>query len=243
LILKEEYMTTAQPTRITWLGHATALVQTAKGTNILIDPFIAHNPKYPQDFTLPEKIDYILLTHGHGDHISDAAPVAKKHGSTVVAIYELADYIAGQGVQKTIGMNLGGTVELADVAATLVDAKHSSGAEDDKGVHYVGVAGGFVLEVAEGPVLYHAGDTCVFGDMQLIRDLYKPQVAMLPIGGHYTMGPKEAALACRLLAPKVVLPIHWGTFPPLKGTPEQLAALVEPGVNVVSWRPGEEYKA
>ena len=115
--------------------------------------------------------------------------------------------------------------------------------EDEKGVHYVGVAGGFVLEVAGGPVLYHAGDTCVFGDMQLIRDLYKPEVAMLPIGGHYTMGPKEAALACRLLAPKAVLPIHWGTFPPLTGTPEELGALVEPGVKVVRWQPGDEYTA
>jgi L-ascorbate metabolism protein UlaG (beta-lactamase superfamily) len=161
----------------------------------------------------------------------------------VVAIYELADFIAGKGVQETIGMNLGGTVQLDDVAATMVDAKHSSGAEDEKGVHYVGVAGGFVLEVAGGPVLYHAGDTCVFGDMQLIRDLYKPEVAMLPIGGHYTMGPKEAALACKLLEPDTVLPIHWGTFPQLTGTPEELAALVSQFVKVISWKPGDEFAA
>jgi L-ascorbate metabolism protein UlaG (beta-lactamase superfamily) len=236
-------MTPSQATRITWLGHATVLVQTAKGTNILIDPFITHNPKYPKGFELPSKIHYILLTHGHGDHISDAAPVAKKHGSTVVAVYELADYIARQGVQQTIGMNLGGTAQLDDVAATMVDAKHSSSVEDEKGVHYLGIAGGFVLEIAGGPVLYHAGDTAVFGDMQLIRELYKPEAAMLPIGGHYTMGPKEAALACRLLAPKIVLPIHWGTFPPLKGTPEQLAALVEPQVKVVDWKPGDVHTA
>src|ERR1700679_3776660 len=140
-------MTPSQSTCITWLGHATVLIQTAKGTNILIDPFIAHNPKYPQNFQLPSKIHYILLTHGHGDHISDAAPVAKKHGSRVVAIHELAAYIAEQGVAETMGMNLGGTVQLDDVAATMVDAKHSSGAEDEKGVHYVGVAAGFVLEV------------------------------------------------------------------------------------------------
>lgn len=235
-------MSSSTSTRITWLGHASVLVQTAKGTNILIDPFIAHNPKYPRDFELPSKIHYVLLTHGHGDHISDAAPVAKKHGSTVVAIYELADYIAGKGVQETIGMNLGGTVQLDDVAATMVDARHSAAAQDEKGVHYVGVAAGFVLAIASGPVLYHAGDTSVFGDMQLIRELYMPEVAMLPIGDHYTMGPKEAALACRFLAPKVVLPIHWGTFPPLKGTPEALRALVEPGLNVVSWKPGEVYE-
>ena len=174
-------MTASQTTRITWLAHATVLIQTAKGTNILIDPFIAHNPKYPQNFELPAKIHYILLTHGHGDHISDAVPVAKKHGSQVVAIYELAAYIAEQGVAEYTGMNMGGTVQLDDVAVTMVDAKHSSGAQDEKGVHYVGIAAGFVLEVAGGTVLYHAGDTCVFGDMKLIHDLYKPQVAMLPI--------------------------------------------------------------
>ena len=131
-------------------------------------------------------------THGHGDHIGDAAPVAKKHGSTVVAIYELADYIGKQGVSETMGMNLGGTVELKDVAVTMVDAKHSAGAADDKGTHYTGVATGFVLAVAGGPVLYHAGDTCVFGDMQLIRELYQPKIVMLPIGGYYTMGPQAS---------------------------------------------------
>jgi L-ascorbate metabolism protein UlaG (beta-lactamase superfamily) len=232
-------MTSPQQTSITWLGHATVLVQTPRGTNLLIDPFIANNPKYPKSFELPAKIHYILLTHGHGDHISDAAPVAQKHGSTVVAIYELAAYMAGKGVQHTIGMNHGGAVQLDDVAATMVDAHHSSCAQDENGVHYVGIAGGFVLEIAGGPVLYHAGDTSVFGDMALIRELHKPEIAMLPIGDHYTMGPKEAALACRLLAPKVVLPIHWGTFPPLKGTPDQLAALVEPGVKVERWNPGD----
>jgi L-ascorbate metabolism protein UlaG (beta-lactamase superfamily) len=227
--------------RITWLGHATVLVQTLKGTNILIDPFIAHNPKYPQDFRLPEKIHYVLLTHGHGDHISDAVPVAQKHGSKVVAIYELADYIAGKGAKETIGMNIGGSAELDDVTATMVDAKHSSGAEDEKGTHYVGVAAGFVLEIPGSPALYHAGDTCAFSDMQLIRELYKPEIAMLPIGGFYTMGPKEAALACKFLSPKTVLPIHWGTFPPLKGTPDDLAKLVEPGIKVARWKPGDTF--
>jgi L-ascorbate metabolism protein UlaG (beta-lactamase superfamily) len=232
-------MSLLKGTKITWLGHATVLVETPKGTKILIDPFIAQNPKYPKDFVLPEKIDYILLTHGHGDHISDAVPVATKHQSTVVAIYELAAYVESKGVTQTIGMNLGGTVQLNDVTATMVEAKHSSGAQDEKGTHYVGVAAGYVLSVTDGPVLYHAGDTAVFGDMKLIRELYRPEVAMLPIGGHFTMGPKEAALATQFLAPKVVLPLHFGTFPPLKGTPEELAALVEDGVQVVRWSPGE----
>jgi L-ascorbate metabolism protein UlaG (beta-lactamase superfamily) len=136
-------------------------------------------------------------------------------------------------------MNLGGTAQLDEVAATMVEAKHSSSAQDEQGTHYVGVAAGFVLTIADGPVLYHAGDTAVFGDMKLIHELYRPEVAMLPIGGHYTMGPKEAALAVRLLQPQTVLPLHFGTFPPLKGTPDQLAALVDPGVQVVRWTPGE----
>jgi L-ascorbate metabolism protein UlaG (beta-lactamase superfamily) len=215
------------------------LVQSAKGTNILIDPFIKDNPKYPRNYSLPAKIDYILLTHGHVDHIADVVPVAAKHGSTVVAIFELADYVAGKGVASTIGMNLGGTVQLNDVAATMVEAKHSAGTHDETGTHYAGVAAGYVLTVTDGPVLYHAGDTAVFGDMKLIQELYRPDVAMLPIGGHFTMGPHEAALAVRLLAPKTVLPLHFGTFPPLTGTPEQLAALVDVGVEVVRWTPGE----
>jgi L-ascorbate metabolism protein UlaG (beta-lactamase superfamily) len=226
-------------TRITWLGHATVLIETAQGTNILIDPFIQQNPQYPKDFVLPAKIEYILLTHGHGDHISDAAQVAASHGSTVVAIYELASYVASKGVAKTIGMNLGGTVQLNEVAATMVEAKHSSGAQDEKGTHYVGVAAGFVLTISDGPVLYHAGDTSVFGDMKLIAELYRPEVAILPIGGHFTMGPKEAAMAVSLLKPKIVLPIHFGAFPPLKGTPKELTALIGANVPVVSWKQGD----
>jgi len=161
-----------------------------------------------------------------------------------VAIYELADFVANQGVERdqTIGMNLGGTVQLADVAASMVEAKHSSGAQDKNGTHYVGVAAGYVLNIQNGPVLYHAGDTHVFGDMRLIGELYHPEVAMLPIGGHFTMGPREAAVAARFLGAKTILPLHFGTFPPLKGTPEELASLVEPGVRVVSWKPGDTHK-
>jgi len=236
-------MSSLNETRITWLGHATVLVQTPKGTNILIDPFIAQNPKYPKDFALPAKIQYILLTHGHSDHISDVVPVAAEHGSMVVAILELAAYVASQGVARTIGMNLGGTVQLDDVAATMVEAKHSTGVQDKDGTLYAGVAAGYVLTITDGPVLYHAGDTAVFGDMKLIGDLYRPAVAILPIGGYYTMGPKEAALAVKLLGAKTILPIHFGTVPQLKGKPEELDALVDAGVQVVRWSPGDVYSA
>jgi L-ascorbate metabolism protein UlaG (beta-lactamase superfamily) len=232
-------MSKSQGTKITWLGHATVLVQTAKGTTLLIDPFMAHNPTYPKGFPLPTKIDYILLTHGHMDHMADAVPVAQRLGSTVVAIHELADYVAKKGATSTIGMNLGGTVQLEDVAATMVEAKHSAGIQDENGIHYAGVAAGFVLTVKDGPVLYHAGDTAVFSDMKLIGELYKPELAMLPIGGHYTMGPKEAALAVKLLGSKKVLPLHFGTFPPLKGTPEQLAALTGAKIEVLRMTPGD----
>lgn len=234
-------MTSQQGLKITWLGHATVLIESAKGTRVLVDPFIEGNPKYPKQFMLPPKIDYVLLTHGHGDHISDAVPVAKNYGATVVAIYELADYIAKQGVEKTIGINLGGTVDIGDMSATMVDAKHSSGAQDKDGTHYVGVAAGFVITPKSGPVLYHAGDTAVFGDMRLIGELYKPEIAMLPIGGYYTMGPREAALAAKYLGAKTILPLHWGTFPVLTGTPAELAKHVERGVKVVQWAPGDVY--
>ena len=236
-------MSAVQRTRITWLGHATVLIQTPNGTNLLIDPFIGGNPKYPKEYVLPEKIDYVLLTHGHGDHISDAVPVATKHKSTVVAIYELAAYIGSKGVKDIVGMNIGGTAKLADVAATLVDAKHSSGAQDEKGTHYVGVAAGFVLKIDGGPVLYHAGDTCAFSDMKVIAQLHEPEIAMLPIGDFYTMGPQEAALAVDFLKPKKVLPIHWGTFPALTGTPEQLAKLVGGKTEVVAWTQGQTIEA
>jgi L-ascorbate metabolism protein UlaG (beta-lactamase superfamily) len=231
-------MSLLKGTRVTWLGHATVLVELTNGTNLLIDPFLEHNPKFPKGFVLP-KIDTILLTHAHMDHTLDTIPVATKDGSKVVAMVELADYYEGKGLPSTVGINLGGTVHLPGVDVTMVEAKHSSSIVDDGKTLYMGEAGGLVLTIENGPVLYHAGDTTVFRDMELIQELYAPDVAMLPIGGHYTMGPKEAALAVRYLQPRLVLPLHWGTFPPLVGKPSELAALVNDPALVAMISPGD----
>jgi L-ascorbate metabolism protein UlaG (beta-lactamase superfamily) len=224
---------------VTWLGHSTVLVTTPKGTNILIDPFIEQNPKFPKDYKFPEKIDLILVTHAHFDHISDVVPMAKKYGAPVVATFELASYFQSKGVENPVGMNIGGTFHHADVAVTQTEARHTSGIMEDGKFFYGGVPTGFVIAIDNGPVLYHAGDTTVFSDMQLIRDLYAPEFGMLPIGDHYTMGPKAAALAVKYLGIKQVLPIHFGTFPPLTGTPDQLEKhLNDPSIKVHKVQPG-----
>jgi L-ascorbate metabolism protein UlaG (beta-lactamase superfamily) len=236
-------MSNLRGTTVTWLGHATVLIQTAGGTSILIDPFIEHNPKFPKGFKLPEKLDLMILSHAHGDHTADVVPVAKRSHPTVLGMVELAGWFAGKGVEKTVGINLGGSFKLKDVTATMVEAKHSSSIQDGDGFVYGGVATGFVLKIEGGPVLYHAGDTCAFSDMRLIRELHAPEFGMLPIGDHYTMGPKEAALAAELLGLKSILPIHFGTFPALTGTPEQLKKALDQrnlsAIEVLHVKPGE----
>jgi L-ascorbate metabolism protein UlaG (beta-lactamase superfamily) len=225
---------------VTWLGHSTVLVTTPKGTNILIDPFIEQNPKFPKDFQFPAKIDLILATHAHFDHIADVVPMAKKYGAPVVGTFELASYFQSKGVENTIGMNIGGTCRHADVAITQTEARHTSGIMEDGKFLYGGVPTGFVLTIDNGPVLYHSGDTTVFSDMQLIRDLYAPEFGMLPIGDQFTMGPKAAALAVKYLGVKRVLPIHFGTWPPLIGRPADLEKqLNDSSVKVYTIEPGQ----
>ncbi|HTV82550.1 MAG TPA: metal-dependent hydrolase [Acidobacteriaceae bacterium] len=228
---------------ITWLGHATVLVVTAKGTTVLIDPFIEHNPKYPKGYKLPDRIDLLLLTHGHMDHIADALPVAKRHGAEAFGMVEMMGWLQSRGMEKAVGMNIGGSHTHADVTFTLTEARHSSGISDGERTVYGGDPAGFVLAVENGPSLYHAGDTAVFSDMQLIRDLHHPELAMLPIGDHYTMGPRGAALAAKFLGVKSVLPIHFGTFPALTGTPEALEnELKGTGVEVIRTEPGKTFR-
>lgn len=225
---------------ITWLGHATIHITTPKGTEILIDPFLEHNPKYPKSYKLPEKLDLMLLSHGHGDHIGDAVSVAKKHHAEVVAIYELASWIGSKGVQDIVGMNLGGAYKYKDVTVSMVEARHSSSIQDGDKTLYAGDAAGFALTIEGAPVVYHAGDTSVFSDMKIIKELYAPEIGLLPIGDHYTMGPKAAALAANYLGVKTVLPIHYGTFPQLTGTPVELEGhLRGAGVKVLAPQPGE----
>lgn len=225
---------------ITWLGHATVHIATPKGTQILIDPFIEHNPKYPKGYKLPEKIDLLLLTHAHMDHIADAVSVAKKHHPQTVAIYELASWIGSKGVENTVGMNMGGSFKYKDVTATMVEARHSSSIQDGNQILYGGEPAGFVLTIEDAPVLYHAGDTSVFSDMRLIKDLYAPEVGMLPIGDHYTMGPRAAALAAEYLGINTIIPVHYGTFPQLTGTPAELEQhLKGKGIKILTPNPGE----
>jgi L-ascorbate metabolism protein UlaG (beta-lactamase superfamily) len=222
-------------TTLTWLGHATFRIDTASGKRIYIDPWLNGNPKCPEDEKDPDRADVIALTHAHADHLGDTVDLAKKHGSTVVATVELADWLQIKHELKNVrDPNKGGTVDADGITFTLTHAQHSS--SNDK-LEYMGEPCGIVVGV-DGKRVYFAGDTNVFGDMQLIARLYSPEVAVLPIGGHYTMDPKEAGLALELLGVKRCVPCHFGTFPLLKGTPDELAALA-PGVTIERIEPGE----
>ena len=220
---------------LTWLGHS-AFRLDAGGKRIYIDPFLNGNPKCPENEQTPERVDIVAITHGHGDHVGDAADLAKKHGCTVIAPVELAGWLnMKQGVENTRDPNKGGTVDVDGVRFTMTNAHHSSSNDDGE---YMGEPCGIVVR-ADGKSVYFAGDTCVFGDMQLIGRLYSPDVAVLPIGDHYTMGPDEAALAVELLGVKRVVPCHWGTFPALTGTPDALAEKTGGGVTIERIEPGD----
>lgn len=226
---------------ITWLGHATTKIETPSGQIILIDPWVQQNPSAPENQKGIDSLDLMLITHGHFDHMGDAVQIAKATSPDVVAIFEIAQYLQTQGIEKTIGINHGGTVDWNNHHITMVEAIHSSGITHGDNILYGGTASGYIIKFENDFTLYHAGDTDVFGDMALIRDRYHPDVALLPIGGHFTMGPDGAARALRLLSVAAVIPIHYGTFPVLTGTPEQLkeAATDISGLKIVALKPGE----
>jgi L-ascorbate metabolism protein UlaG (beta-lactamase superfamily) len=230
--------------RITWLGHAAFRVDTPGGKVVLLDPWLA-NPKVPAGAREAlTRVDLILPTHAHTDHLGETAELSKHFDAEVVCIFELHHYLVSQGVTKSKPMNKGGTQTVAGgLKVTMTSADHSTGFIDKKvapQVLYGGEACGFVLELENGFRLYHAGDTNVFGDMKLIGELYEPELALLPIGGHYTMGPREAAVAARLVGSRWVLPMHYGTSPALQGTPAQLAQELDgSGIEIRVLEPGD----
>ncbi len=225
--------------KITFLGHS-AFKLRGGGVSVLIDPWLS-NPVLNTPVDKVGPVDVILVTHGHGDHVGETVPVAQKTGAPVVAIHELSVILARQGAPRTIGMNKGGTLAIAGLKVTMTHAVHSSAVEEGGNLIAAGDPGGFVIEFPNGFVAYHAGDTAAFKDMELIRELYHPELAMLPIGSHYVMSPAEAALACRLLKPRWVIPMHYGTFPVLTGTAEELMERLkgEPEITVIPLKPGE----
>ncbi len=226
--------------KLTWLGHATFKVQTPGGRTVLIDPWVMGNPKCPESQKKFKKIDVLLCTHGHFDHIGDAVELATQHDAVVVGVYELCAWMQKKGVKQIAPMNKGGTQTVGDLRVTMVHADHSCGIQDGDQIVYGGEAAGYVVEFENGVRLYHAGDTAVFGDMRIIHHLYGPTIAMLPIGDHFTMSPREAAYACELLQPKTVIPMHFGTFPLLTGTPAELRKqTADLGIELVEFQPGQ----
>ena len=225
---------------ITWLGHATFIITTPGGKRIVTDPWLEGNPKCPPDRKKIDKADVILLSHGHFDHTGDVVNVARATGAPAVAVFELASWLEGKGVKNTIGMNIGGTATVAGLDITLTPAIHSSSITENGTTTYLGLAAGFVVKTEDNRSFYFAGDTALFGDMRLIGEMYRPEIAFLPIGDHFTMGPEAAAMAARMLGVRQVVPMHWGTFPLLTGTPDALKRLVDPhGIDVLVLKPGE----
>jgi L-ascorbate metabolism protein UlaG (beta-lactamase superfamily) len=225
---------------ITWLGHATFLLKSPGGKTILFDPWVTGNPSTPASAKKLGALDLILITHGHSDHTGDAVSIGRSSGAQVVAPYEVSVWLQQKGLQNVTGMNPGGTLKALGLSITMVPAMHSSSVEEDGKIVYLGVATGYVVKFEDGLTIYYSGDTSIFGDMRLIAEMYAPAIAFLPVGDLYTMGPEQAAKACELLGVKQVVPMHYGTFPALTGTPAKLRELVAPrGVQVLELNPGD----
>ena len=227
---------------LTWLGHNSFKLVTRGAKTVLIDPWVEGNPATPKDQKTFDKLDVMTISHGHGDHMGDAVTLGKKLKPTVICNYEIHQYLTRKGVPNTSPMNKGGTQEAAGIKFTMVNATHSSGIEEGGQMIYGGEPCGYIITLEDGTRIYHAGDTAVMADMALIGEIYQPEIALLPIGDLYTMSPREAAYAARMLNPKYIVPAHYGTFPALTGTPEMLReelAKLKVTTEVVVLRPGE----
>jgi L-ascorbate metabolism protein UlaG (beta-lactamase superfamily) len=227
---------------ITWLGHSTFLIVFPNGKRVVTDPWLG-NPNCPPQFAKPEAlkpVDLILVSHGHSDHTGDVIPLARATSAPVVCLFEVGLYLTEKGLKDVRDMSIGGTQTVGDFTITMTNAVHSGSIVDGGRIVYLGGAAGFVVKSAGAPTIYFAGDTALFGDMKIIGEIYKPEIAFLPIGDHYTMGPDAAARAAALLGVRQVVPMHFGTFPILTGTPDRLKRLVEPAsVDVLELKPGE----
>lgn len=231
-------------TRFTWYGHATVRIDLAGGEVVLIDPWMEGNPSSPTPASALDRVDAILVTHAHGDHMGDVEKLAKKHDATVVCMYDLGEWFASRGVAKVKGMNLGGSQTLFGARVTQVRADHSSGFLHEGRSVYGGTASGYVVRLADGFTFYHSGDTALFSDMRLLGELYQPRLAFLPIGDLYTMDPEQAAHAAKLVGCRWLVPIHWGTFDALRGKPAELRehlAAIGATTEVVELAPGASF--
>jgi len=220
--------------RIKWLGHSAFEIQ-LMNKFVLIDPWLDGNPKAPVRASDIKRADVVCVTHDHSDHLGDALDICKRTGATFVGVHELSVYAEEKGVKDTVGINIGGSIDVKGISISMVRALHSS---------IRGTPVGFVIK-GEGKTIYHAGDTGLFGDMRLIGEIHRPDIALIPIGGYYTMGDREAAEAVKLVKPSVVIPMHYQTFPVLASSAKGFTKIVRemlPEVNVVVLEPGEAYQ-